>query len=82
MWDDITDSDGNVLLSQVYRLENLVEGINSAFEQCGIVQRLEGNDKRLNQNRGRKGYTPNKYQRKKIEAIYCKDFEIYENACH
>ena len=82
MWDDITDYDGNVLLNQVYRLENLIEGINLAFEQCGIAKRLDDNDKKLNKNRNRQEYLPNKQQKKRIEEIYCKDFEIYENAWH
>lgn len=81
MWDDITDYDGNVLLKQVYRLENLIEGINLAFEQCGISKRLDANDTKLNKNRNRKMYTPNKNQKKKIEEIYRDDFEVYENAC-
>jgi len=80
MWDDITDYDGKVLLKQVYRLENLVEGINLAFEQCDIAKRLDGNDKQLNRNRNRQEYIPNKLQKKKIEEIYYKDFQIYENA--
>ena len=36
MWDDITDFSGNVLLTKVCRLENLIEGVNMAFEECGI----------------------------------------------
>lgn len=82
MWDDITDFNGNVLLKKVYRLENLIEGINLAFEECGIAKRLDRNDKELNQNRGigRKDYSPNQQQKKKIEEIYHKDFEIYEKA--
>lgn len=82
MWDDITDSNGNVLLTQVYRLENLIEGINIAFSECGISKKLETNSNKLNKNRDRKGYIPNENQKKKIEQIYSKDFEIYEDAWH
>jgi len=82
MWDDITDSDGKVLLKQVYRLDNLIGGINLAFEECGFPKRLKGIDKKLNKNRGRKEYYPNQDQKRKIEEIYYKDFEIYENAWH
>ena len=82
MWDDITDSCGNVLLKEVYRLENLTEGINRAFEGCGIAKRLDYTDKILNKNKGRKTYNPNQSQKKKIEEIYCNDFEIYEKAWH
>jgi len=41
MWRDITDDEGNVLLKQVYRLENLIEGVNQVFEICGIDERRE-----------------------------------------
>lgn len=82
MWDDITDYEGNVLLKQVYRLDSLIEGINLTFEQCGIAKRLDGNDKPLNKNIRRKEYIPSKRQKKIIEDIYYKDFEVYENAWH
>lgn len=82
MWDDITDTNGKVLLKQVYRLESLIEGINLAFEQCEFSKRLDTNDTKLNKNRKRKIYTPNKHQGKKIEEIYGNDFEVYENAWH
>ncbi|NNL99894.1 MAG: sulfotransferase family 2 domain-containing protein, partial [Gammaproteobacteria bacterium] len=39
MWDDVPDLDGKVLLTAVFRLENLVDGINSVFEACGIDTR-------------------------------------------
>ena len=80
MWSDITDLEGVVLLKQVYRLENLVEGINHAFEQCGIAKRLDANCIQLNRNYNRKEYIPTKIQKRKIEQIYNKDFEVYENA--
>jgi hypothetical protein len=82
MWDDITDFTGNVLLDRVYRVENLIEGINSAFEECGIAKRLDSSVKKLNQNKRRKAYIPNQHQREKIREIYSRDFEIYENAWH
>ncbi len=80
MWDDITDSNGTVLLKKVYRLENLTEGLNQAFEECGIAKRLDQHDKKLNKNKERKNFSPNRNQLNKIEEIYRGDFEIYENA--
>ncbi|WP_419174088.1 sulfotransferase family 2 domain-containing protein [Desulfosediminicola sp.] len=82
MWDDITDFSGNVLLKEVYRLENLTEGINRAFEECGIAKRLNSGGEVLNKTKRRKTYNPNQSQKKKIEEIYCNDFEIYEKAWH
>ena len=83
MWDDITDLEGNVLLTEVFRLEALTEGINRAFCECGIDKRLEHGDGLFrNKNRNRTGYTPSSAQIRKIEQIYLKDFEVYETAWH
>lgn len=82
MWDDITDLNGNILLKEVYRLENIIEGINQVFENCGIAKRIDGNGKRLNTNKVREIYNPSQNQKKKIEEIYFRDFEIYEKAWH
>ncbi len=80
MWEDITDLDGNILIKAVFRLENLTDGINRAFEECGIEKRLEKSKTKLNKNRNRKLYIPTKEQLRKIENIYHHDFEIYEKA--
>jgi hypothetical protein len=80
MWEDITDLEGNLLLKKVFRLENLIEGINRVFEECGLDKRLEDNELALNRNMDRGLYSPTKQQVKKIEGIYGKDFEIYEQA--
>ena len=80
MWDDVTDLENNILLKRIYRMENLIEGINSAFEECEIQRKICCNERIFNQNEGRKGYTPNTSQRAKIERIFQNDFEIYENA--
>jgi hypothetical protein len=82
MWEDITDPDGNILLKSVFRLESLAEGINKAFEMCGIDKRLSSSANMLNRNKGRKGLTPTRAQIKKIKEIYRRDFEIYEKAEH
>ena len=78
MWRDITDDEGNVLLKQVYRLENLVEGVNQVFEICGIDERREKGDKKINSGKTRQEFCPTKAQIKKIESIYANDFEIFE----
>lgn len=80
MWDDITDMDGKVLIKKVYRLENLITGINSAFEECGIDKRIDNIDTKLNKNMKRRNYSPKPYQKKKIENLYYNDFELYEKS--
>ena len=78
MWDDITDLEGNVLLTRVYRLENLVDGINQVFEECGLNKRIADKGTKLNRNVKRGQYSPSRKQIAKIEAIYSRDFELYE----
>lgn len=80
MWDDVTDTKGNVLLKSVFRLENLAVGINEAFAQCGFEKRLTRPCRKMNINKNKKFYTPNDCQLVKIRDIYFKDFELYEQA--
>ena len=82
MWEDVTDLDGNILLKRIFRLENLVDGINQVFEECGLEKRIEANNDRFNVNTNKVDYTPTKAQIHKIETIYNHDFEIYEEAGH
>ena len=78
MWDDISDLEGNILLTKVYRLENLVDGINQVFAECGLDKRIAERGTKLNRNVKRGYYSPSKRQIAKIETIYSRDFEIYE----
>jgi hypothetical protein len=82
MFDDITDSEGVILLSSIHRMEALTCGLNSAFEACGLRKRINNNDLKINANKSRRQHSPNQLQRKKIQMIYERDFEIYENAKH
>ncbi|MEQ8663421.1 MAG: sulfotransferase family 2 domain-containing protein [Gammaproteobacteria bacterium] len=80
MWDDITDENGRLLLKQVFRLEKLTEGINLVFEQCGIPVTTAHGARDLNRNTDRRAYRPSRQQQAKIEQIYDRDFDVYENA--
>lgn len=79
MWEDITDLEGNVLLTKVFRLENLIGGINQVFETCGIERRIASSPS-INKNDKRLDYRPTPTQRAKIERLYAPDYEIYEQA--
>lgn len=80
MFADVSDNDGNVLLTKTYRLENMTAGINEMFEQCGIDKRITDNSTVLNKNDQRKKYTPTNEQKAKIVKLFEKDFDLYENA--
>ncbi|WP_416307636.1 sulfotransferase family 2 domain-containing protein [Neptunicella sp. SCSIO 80796] len=79
MWRDVTDDDGNILLTRIYRLESLLPALNEVFEECGLPKRLLHNQySNTTTNKGL--YQPSKAQRVKIEALFGKDFELYESA--
>lgn len=80
VWEDVSDLEGNLLLTKVFRLEHLIGGINKVFEACGIGKRIENDATMLNRNPRRGRYTPTRNQRNKIEEIYSRDFEVYETA--
>lgn len=82
MWEEITDFDGNYLLSRVYRIDSLVEGLNHVFEVCEIPKKINKIDIFINKNKSRTDFVPSKGQIKKIEEIFSKDFEVYEDAWH
>lgn len=81
MFNDVTDMEGNLLLTKVYRLEHLHEGIEQVFEICGLnydVSKNKNVNKNKNKNRGQ--YEPNELQRNKIVKLYKQDFELFEKA--
>lgn len=81
MYNDITDNDGNVLLTKVFRMEDLHKGIAQVYQLCGL-QFQKDNIIHRNKNKIRKEYVPCKTQRKKIIKLYEKDFDIYERALY
>lgn len=79
MFTDITDNEGDVLLTKVYRLNDLNKGIEQVFHLCGL--NYSGNETVFrNKNSERGIFSPSETQRKKIVQLYEKDFDIYEKA--
>jgi len=79
MWNDITDEDNNIILTKLFRMENLTESINQVFEECGIDKKIPQKSTSYNVNKKRRPYEPSKEQLKVIQQIYKNDFEIYES---
>lgn len=83
MFNDVTDLDGNILLTKIYRLEHITEGINQVYKMCGLNHEISSNKSILrNKNKIRGKYAPSESQIKKIERLYKHDFELYENAAN
>lgn len=79
MWRDVSDRDGNIIVSRIYRLESLVPGLNQIFEACGLPKRLQ-HSQRSNATNNKGQYQPSRSQRSKIETLFARDFELYESA--
>jgi hypothetical protein len=82
MFDDITDFEGNVLLTKVYRLQALALGINEVFQVCGIPKSIDNKQPMINISSSRAHYRPTRLQIHKMQNIYRRDYEIYEHASH
>lgn len=82
MWEDVTDREGRVLINRIWRLEHLDAAIASALEEIGLdpgsVPRPR--EARLNASKAKSGaYRPDAAQRARIERLYARDFDLYEN---
>ena len=77
MWDDITDNNGNLLLSKVFRLDDFTEGINYVIKKV-INKNINSKFDQVNVNPQKGSFYPNKFQIKKIKELYKEDFELYE----
>ena len=80
MYPDVTDEEGKVLLTEIFRLEDLSKGINKVYTQVGIADRVEQGELRINKGMNRKDYQPSTTQLKKIQRLYKRDFDLYESA--
>ena len=80
MFNDITDNEGNILLTKIYRLEDLTKGIEETFKLCGLDYRGADSKILINKNSTRGNFKPDLLQRNKMQILYDKDFEIYERA--
>ena len=80
MFTDIVDDQDNILLTNIFRLENLNQGITTALDACNLKVKSINPNTRINKNKKRTAYSPSKNQRRIIESLFQGDFEIYENA--
>ncbi|MEM9437041.1 MAG: sulfotransferase family 2 domain-containing protein [Pseudomonadota bacterium] len=80
MWDDIVDDAGAVLLDHVFRLEDLANGVNRVREALGHPPLAPADQAHVNRAK-RASYTPTAAQKRRLEALFGKDFEIFEGHC-
>ncbi|MEL6688973.1 MAG: sulfotransferase family 2 domain-containing protein [Pseudomonadota bacterium] len=77
MWDDVVDDDGHVLLDAIYRLEDFGPAIASVRERFGLS--TDAPQRARRNTTDRKVFEPTKAQMAKIEALFPKDFDLYES---
>ena len=80
MFSDVTDKKGKIILNKIYRLENLYSGIDEVFKACNFPNLNNLTDVNKNKNTKRGNYIPNSEQRKRIQELYHRDYELYENS--
>lgn len=79
MWDDVTDNNGTILLHHIFRLEDLIQGINYVFFKCGLTERVAPLPEHINSNKRKLPFQPGRHHLSKIETLYGKDFDLYES---
>ena len=79
MFGDVTDEEGKLILTRVFRLENLSKGLQEVYKECGLLWK-EPENIRSNRNVHRKEFKPSRSQIARIEELYSQDFELYERA--
>ena len=79
MWSDITDHEGSLLLDQVWRLEDFAKGINHVRNLCGGSAAAEKDSVNTNTTKRRVAFSPTDAQRARVEALFSRDFDLYES---
>ena len=79
LWGDVTDEAGKVLLTRLYRLESLGPAVNQVLTDCGLPP-YTAQPPVKNRAARKERYTPTPHQRQRVERLFAKDFDLYENA--
>ena len=67
------------LLTRIYRLESLAPAIKEVLKDCGLSP-YDAAMPTKNQVGIKAPYEPTPPQRRRIEMLFAKDFDLYENA--
>jgi len=78
MASDVTDEEGVCIIRHIYRLENVEQGVREVYARCGLDGGALGNMMKENKSNRASEYTLTAAQKRKIEMLYGRDFDIYE----
>jgi hypothetical protein len=80
IWGDVTDENGTILLSHMFRLNDFQAAIGWVRAQHGLPP-LPGDEVPLKNQRSSKiKYSPSLAQRNRIMSLYPKDFDLFETS--
>lgn len=77
MWDDVVDEGGEILLDRIWRLEDFGDAIAHVHRLMG-TERPDGARRYLENATKRPSFGPSAAQRRRVEALFARDFDLYE----
>ena len=77
---DVLQPDGTLALSHLIRLESFEAGIDLCYDLCKVTRPEGSHGIRRNSGATARRYEPSPQQRRRIEHLYAKDCDLYENA--
>lgn len=80
VWDDVTDDQGRLLLSHLYRLEDLGPALAEVRAQLGLPAPESPALPLQNARDSAEAYCPTPVQRTRIETLWPRDAALYEDA--
>ena len=72
--------DGTLLLSHLFRLEDMRSAIDQVLESCGIDRRVGAALPRVNPRAPGSAFAPSPAQRARIQSLYAEDCDLYETS--
>ena len=82
-WSDIVDNDGNILLANLFRLDDLESGLGKVYSECGLeLPQISPSIYNQTSRSGAIGtFLPSESQRARVLEYYQKDLFLYEEKC-
>ena len=82
-WSDIVDNDGNILLANLFRLDDLERGLGKVYSECGLeLPKISPSIYNPTSRYGAIGtFLPSESQRARVLEYYQKDLFLYEEKC-
>lgn len=78
---DVTDRKGNLLLSHLFRLEDLDAALRYVMSLCGLPMVTKPLEVLKNRRDVPIAYVPNPAQRTRVQSLYADDLGLFETGC-